>query len=88
MGVTLFYKNKTDQIIFEYGIADFSTTSYDNEHNSYNSFYFNDVEYHYYESNDNDFNNKLIWYKDGYAFGIYAHLPKDVLVKIAENLEK
>ncbi len=88
MGVTLFYKNKTDQIIFEYGIADFSTTSYDNEHNSYSSFYFNDVEYHYYESNDKDFNNKLIWYKDGYAFGIYAHLSKDELVKIAENIEK
>ena len=88
MGVTLFYKNKTDQIIFEYGIADFSTTSYDNEHNSYSSFYFNGVEYHYYESNDNDFNNKLIWYKDGYVFGIYAHLSKDELVKIAENIEK
>lgn len=88
MGVTLFYKNNTDQIVFEYGIADYSTTSYDNEHNSYSSFYINDVEYHYYESNDNDFNNKLIWYKDGYVFGIYAHFLKDTLVEIAENLEK
>ncbi len=86
--VTLFYKNETDKIIFEYGIANFTTTSYDNEHSSYSSFILNDVEYHYYESNDNVFDNKLIWYKDGYEFGIYAHLSKAELVKIAENLKK
>lgn len=85
--VTLFYKNETDKIIFEYGIANFTTTSYDNEHSSYSSFILNDVEYHYYESNDNVFNNKLIWYKDGYEFGIYAHLSKEEIVKIAENLK-
>lgn len=88
INVTLFYTNETDKIIFEYGIANFTATSYDNEHSSYSSFVLNDVEYHYYESNDNVFNNKLIWYKDGYVFGIYAHLPKDELIKIAENIEK
>lgn len=30
----------------------------------------------------------LLWYEDGYAFSIYAHLPKDELVKIAEKIEK
>lgn len=88
INVTLFYTNETDKITFEYGIANFTTTSYDNEHSSYSSFILNDVEYHYYESNDNVFNNKLIWYKDGYVFGIYAHLSKEELVKIAENIKK
>ena len=86
--VTLFYTNETDKIIFEYCIANFTTSLYDNEHSSYSSFILNDVEYHYYESNDNVFTNKLIWYKDGYEFGIYAHLSKEELVKIAENLKK
>ncbi len=85
--VTLIYKNKTDEIIFEYGIANFISTSYDNEHSSYSTFYSNSIEYYYYESNDVDFDDKLIWYTDGYVFGIYAHLPKVELVKIAENLE-
>ncbi len=85
--VTLIYENKTDEIIFEYGIANFIASSYDNEHNLYSIFYSNGIEYHYYESNDADFSDKLIWYKNGYMFGIYAHLSKDELVKIAENLE-
>ena len=88
INVSLCYKNETDDITFEYGIANFISTSYDNDHNSYSSFYNNDVEYHYYESSDDDFTNKLIWYADGYFFGIYAHLSEDELVKIAENLEK
>ncbi len=88
INVSLCYKNETDDITFEYGISNFISTSYDNDHNSYSSFYNNDIEYHYYESSDDDFTNKLIWYKDGYFFGIYAHLSKDELVKIAENLEK
>ena len=88
INVSLCYKNETDDITFEYGIANFISTSYDNDHNSYSSFYSNDVEYHYYESSDYDFKDKLIWYEDGYFFGIYAHLSKDELVKIAENLEK
>ena len=86
--VVLFYKNETNEIKFEYGIADGLVSYYDNEHNSYYEFEHNGIDYHYYESNDKDFNNKLIWYEDGYVFGIYAHLPKDELIKIAENIEK
>ncbi len=88
INVALYYKNETDDITFEYGIADFISTSFDNEHSSYSSFYYNDVEYHYYESNDNDFKSRLVWYKDGYIFGVYAHLSKEELVKIAENIKK
>lgn len=86
--VALFYTNKTDKIIFEYGIADGTISYYDNEHNSYEVFNLNGMEYQYYKSNDVDFDNKLIWYKDGYVFGIYAQLSKEELVEMAENLEK
>lgn len=88
INVALFYKNETDDITFEYGIANFISTSYDNEHNTYYEFEHNGTDYHYYESNDKDFDSKLIWYDEGYVFGIYAHLSKDELIKIAENMEK
>ncbi|MDE6746391.1 MAG: DUF4367 domain-containing protein [Oscillospiraceae bacterium] len=88
VAVTLVYTNKLNEITFEYRIAEGSVSSYDNEHNSYMSFYSNGIEYHYYESNDSDFDDKVIWYESGYEFGIYAHLSKDELIKIAENIEK
>lgn len=88
MSVTLFYKNKTDKIIFEYGIAETASIQLDNEHNSYYEFEYNGTEYHYYESNDSDFSSTLLWYDEGYDFEIFAHLPKDELIKIAENIEK
>ena len=86
--VTLFYTNETDKIIFEYGIANFTTSLYDNEHNTYYEFEHNGTDYHYYESNDKDFDSILLWYDEGYEFDIYAHLSKDELIKIAENIEK
>ena len=76
-----------DKIILVYGIADGASSIYDNEHNSYSDFTINGIEYHYYESNDNDFYDTLVWYKNGYDFSISAHLPKDELVKIAENIK-
>ncbi len=77
-------KNK---IMFDYSIASATSINYDNEHNSYGNFIINGIEYHYYESNDKDFYDILVWYKDGYAFSILAHLSKDELVKIAENIK-
>ena len=88
ISVTLTYSNEKSEIEFQYRIAKGFVADFDNEHNSYMSFFSNGIEYHYYESNDNDFDDKLVWYADGYFFGIYAHLSKDELVKIAENLEK
>ena len=86
--VTLLYKDKNDnEIIFDYGIADGLSVIYDNEHNSFSSFTTNGMEYYYYESNDNDFFDVLIWFKDGYSFSILAHLSKEELVKIAENVK-
>lgn len=88
MSVNLTYKNEDKTIKFEYGIAESLSANYDNEHNSYDKFYSNGIEYHYYESNDSDFYSTLIWYDSGYDFSILAHLSKGELVKIAENLEK
>ena len=76
-----------NEIMFDYGIADGTSSIYDNENNSYSKFTINDTEYHYYESNDSDFFDTLVWYKDGYAFSILAHLSKEELVKIAENVK-
>ena len=80
--------NEYDMIEFNYGIADSLSISYDNEHNSYYEFEYNGTEYQYYESNDSDFYDTLLWCDNGYAFSIYAYLSKDELIKIAENIEK
>ena len=87
VNVTLIYENGLNEIIFNYSIADGTSSNYDNEHNLYSAFTINGIEYNYYESNDNDFYDTLVWYKNGYAFSIFAHLSKDELVKIAENIK-
>ncbi|MGN0599692.1 MAG: DUF4367 domain-containing protein [Oscillospiraceae bacterium] len=86
--IMLTYTNETDDLIFEYGIANDLTAYYDNEHNSYYEFEYNGVEYYFYESNDSDFKNMIMWFEDGYSFSIVAHLSKEELVRIAENLDK
>lgn len=88
ISVSLIYESENkNEIMFDYGIANGTSGIYDNEHNSYNNFTINGIEYHYYESNDKDFYDTLVWYKDGYAFSILAHLSKEELVKIAENIK-
>lgn len=86
--VSLTYVNEYEnEIMFDYGIAKGASSIYDNERNSYSNFTINGIEYYYYESNDNDFYDALVWYKGGYAFSILAHLSKEELVKIAENIK-
>lgn len=87
--VSLTYTDEKDnKIELNYGIADSLSISYDNEHNTYYGFDRNGISYHYYESNDSDFYSTLTWYENGYSFSILAHLPKDELIKMAENIEK
>lgn len=86
--VRLTYTNENDEILFVYGIADSLTSSYDNEHNSFETFSANGIEYYYYKSNDEDFYSTLLWYENGYVFSLDAHLSKEEFVKIAENIEK
>ena len=72
ISVTLTYSNENSNIDFQYRIADGTVSSYDNEHNSYYEFDCNGMDYHYYESNDNDFDSILLWYDEGYVFNIYC----------------
>ena len=81
------YTNEHDEIMLEYFIADGLRTSVDNEHHTYKTIYHGDIEYHYYESFDDDFDNILIWQDKGYSFNILAHLPQEELVKIALNID-
>lgn len=84
--VALVYKDADDnEIMFNYSIAKGTSSIYDNEHNSYRNFTINGIEYYYYESNDKNFYDTLVWYKGGYAFSILAQLSEEELVKIAEN---
>lgn len=85
--VMLTYTNENEEILFDYSIADGSNAIYDNEHSVYSSFSSNGIEYHYYESKDDDFPNIIVWYDNGYAFSISAHLSCEELVNIAENVE-
>jgi len=82
------FGEENSKIMLSYGIADGLSISLDNEHHTYEEFTINGIEYKFYGSTDKDFLSNLLWYEDGYAFVLYAQLPKDELVKIAENLEK
>lgn len=85
--IMLTYTNENDKILFIYGIADGLVANYDNEHNSFETFSSDGIEYYYYKSNDEDFFNTLLWYDNGYLFVVNAYLSKDELVKIAENVK-
>lgn len=88
ISVSLTYVNENEnKIMLDYGIADGTSRIYDNEHSSFSSFKENGNEYYYYESNDNDYYNTLVWWKDGYDFSLLAQFSKDELVKIAENIK-
>lgn len=86
--VSLTYTNENNEILFIYGIADSLTASYDNEHNSFETFSADGIEYYYYKSNDKDFYSTLLWYENGYVFSLDAQLSKDEFIKIAENIKK
>lgn len=86
--VSLTYVNEYEnEIMLDYGIANGTSSIYDNEHNSYSNFTINGIEYHYYESNDSNFPSMIVWYDKGYSFSISAHLSKEEFVKIAENVK-
>lgn len=86
--VSLTYIDSLDnKIVFDYFIANGSQLITDNEHcNSY-EFSKDNVNYNYYESTDKDFPSALIWYDKVHVYCVYAHLSKDELVKIAENIK-
>ncbi len=85
--VILTYENGNEIIELNYGIADDISANYDNEHNLFDKFTIDGIEYYYYKSNDEDFYSTILWYNEGYSFSLNAHLSKEEFVKIAENIE-
>lgn len=88
LDVSLIYKNGENSIKFVYGFANGKFAYIDNEHNKYERFMQNGIEFYYYKSSEENYYDVITWYENGYSFIIYAHLSKDNLVKIAENIEK
>lgn len=73
---------------FDYGLAENSSITIDNERHKYYELKYGDVTYYFYEAIDPEADsNILLWYLDGYVFSIDAQLNKNELVKIAENIK-
>lgn len=84
--VSLTYENADEMYIyFDYGSAENSMLSIDNERHSYTELNYDGTAYYFYEANEEDFST-LIWYDDGYYYSIDALLDKDMLIKTAQNI--
>lgn len=84
--VSLTYENADEMCIyFDYGSAENSMLSIDNERHSYTELNYDGTAYYFYEANEEDFST-LIWYDDGYYYSIDALLDKDTLLKTAQNI--
>lgn len=86
LDVDLTYTNGVDKIRFEYGITDSAIARIDNENSEHEQFTANGIEYHYYNSLVAESYNAITWSENGYSFIVFAHFPKEILVKMAENL--
>ena len=72
---------------FDYGLAENSLKTIDNERHKYYELEYDDVTYYFYEAIDPEADsNILLWYLDGYVFSIDAQLSKDEIIKVAENI--
>ncbi len=86
--VSMTYENENKITFnFDYGLANGFVFYVDNERHSCIELSHNNVNYYFYSANIPDEENILLWYSDKYYFVIYAQLPQDELVKIAENLK-
>lgn len=82
------YESNDDVIYFEYfTIYSSYSINLDNEHSNYSTFISNNIEYNYYESTDPDFGSVILWNNKEYIYIITAYIPKEEIVKIAENLK-
>ena len=80
-------KDDPDEINLDYGIAENSSFSIDNERHEYKEISKDGTVYHLYIAKEEGDWSSVIWQKNGYAFCIDAHFDSDELVKIAENVE-
>lgn len=76
-----------NELHFDYGLAQGSKISIDNERHEFSEFDLNGITYYFYQAYDeNKEFNSIIWYSERYSFGIDAQLPKEEIVKIAESV--
>ncbi len=84
--VSLTYESTDERYIyFDYGLAENSMLSIDNERHNYTELNYDGTTYYFYESTEEDFST-LIWYDDGYYYSIDAQLDKDTLIRTAQNI--
>lgn len=75
-----------NELHFDYGLAQGSKISIDNEHTELFEFEHNGIKYYYYKAIEQDEFNTMLWYKNGYYFKLKAQLSKEEFVKIAESI--
>ncbi len=88
LDVSLIYKNGENRIKFEYGFANGKFAYIDNEQSWYEVLTSDGIEYHCYLSDDKSFYDKISWCESGYYFVVSAHISKEDIIKIAENIKK
>ncbi len=73
------------EIQFDYGLAESSSISIDNERHFAKEINIENQKYYYYAAiEENDFNS-LIWYNNGYVYIITSQISEEEIVEIAEN---
>lgn len=87
---SLLYKNKDEKKLVIYQHIIKSYNEFDTEIINYETIEHNGISYYYFKNNNNNSNktNILTWFDSQYQFQIYASLPLDELLKIAEHIEK
>ena len=75
-----------NSIDFEYGLADTTSVSVDNERHILKEINKKEQTYYYYKPIEADDFSTLIWYNNGYVYSIDAQFSEDEIIKIAENI--
>jgi len=84
----LTYENADDETIdFNYGFADKSSISIDNERHNYERLEHNGQTYYVYVAIEENDQNAIIWYNGDYVYSISSQLSEDEIIKIAENVK-
>lgn len=80
------YENTSGDIIELFVFFQERTTYIDNEHYNLTDIQINDCNGKFFESNDSNFLNYAIWNTDAEYFKLCSSLPKDLIIKLAENV--
>lgn len=87
--VSLTYESLDEKYIyFDYGLAENSLISVDNERHNCYELNIENTTFYFYKAISADDNNTLIWYEDDCYYCIDAQFDADMIVKIAENIKK